>query len=85
MTPSKLNALVKEKINNGMLPSCEPARLWAGPGSGELCVVCDTQIKREQMEFEVEAPARTRSSGKALRFHSRCHTAWSHQCTPACA
>ena len=40
--------LVIERLNKGNLPAA-PARIWAGHGTGRICIVCDQMITPTQL------------------------------------
>jgi hypothetical protein len=60
----------QERLSNGDLLS-----IWSGPGSGQLCSGCSKAIGFEEVELEVELPAKLTSS--VLRFHAECYRIWS--------
>ena len=67
----------RDAVRCGSLPARFPSRVFGGPGSGNACAVCGEQIKRSQMELELEftmqdAPART----DRYRLHPACCNAW---------
>jgi hypothetical protein len=71
---SELKALAADRIRQSLLPA-QPARtVWAGPGTGERCSLCDRTIEEVEMEYELDAPA-PRANG-VVRLHRRCHTLW---------
>ena len=61
----------------GPLPYEQPARTWAGHGTGALCTLCGVAIKAQDIEYEVELP----SAGptRNLHFHFNCYRAWESQ------
>ena len=61
----------------GRLPYEEPARTWAGHGTGALCNFCGRAIKAEDIEYEVELL--TNGSARNLHFHFNCYRVWESQ------
>ena len=69
-----LRLKARERLSRGEIPRDPEGRLWAGPGVGLPCAVCDDPIGRHEIEYECQFPA-----GHALRivrFHRLCHAIW---------
>jgi hypothetical protein len=66
----------KDKMRAGTLPTVSEARVWAGPGIGLPCVVCDQPIARNDLEYEVQFAVAPGKPLQSYRFHRRCHAAW---------
>jgi hypothetical protein len=66
-----LAEIVREKFNAGILPLEDPARTWAGFGTGDQCSVCGQPIQPSQTEYELRYDNRA-----PLRFHVVCHSLW---------
>jgi hypothetical protein len=60
-----------------ILPYEEPARTWAGHGTGALCNVCGLAIRPSDIEYEVELVASV--TVRNLHFHFNCYRAWETQ------
>ena len=60
-----------------VLPYEEPARTWAGHGTGAVCNFCRHTIKAEEIEYEVELLAN--GSARSLHFHFNCYRVWESQ------
>ena len=60
-----------------MLPYQEPARTWAGRGSGALCSVCGVAILGKDIEYEVELVSL--GGVRNLHFHFNCYRTWESQ------
>lgn len=60
-----------------ILPYEEPARTWAGHGTGAVCNFCRHAIKAEEIEYEVELLAN--GSARNLHFHFNCYRIWESQ------
>lgn len=61
-----------ERIRQGVLPAEIPKTIWAGPGTGMPCSLCDRPVGPAEMEYEIDG----RSKGgtqSTLRFHLQCH------------
>lgn len=76
-----LRARARERIREGRLPCVTIYRTWGGRGSNETCALCDTMIKHDEVEYEVET--RDPDSVRLFRFHLPCHDAWQHECAQA--
>jgi hypothetical protein len=67
---------VRQLIENGQLPAVLSERIFAGYGSGRVCVACDRAITASQIEYEVEDS----SQDRRLIFHMGCHVVWQLEC-----
>jgi hypothetical protein len=67
----QLRTLAVDRIGKGLLPARLPKTIWAGPGSGEPCSLCDRVIDKAELEYELDNPAATANS--VVRLHLRCH------------
>jgi hypothetical protein len=65
----KLIGLVSDKIYRGTLFPLSTQRCWAGPATGQVCVVCGKAV-REGHEFEIEGPQ------GAVAAHVACQSVW---------
>ena len=63
---------VHRKVLTGTLRPDEPLKLWAGPGVGGPCSVCDEPILRSQTEYELQYY----DDRPPTRLHVRCHSLW---------
>ena len=69
------------------LPYRKPLRTWAGHGTGARCSGCGETIKAQDIEYEIELPARGAEQRPirfqpgndpgSLRFHFACYRSWS--------
>ena len=59
----------REYVASGRLPRTVPKSIFAGPGTGMSCSLCDSPIEPWQVEYEL-------SGGVTLHFHMRCHAIW---------
>ena len=66
-----LFALARKHVSNGRLPRTVPAFVWAGPGTGATCSLCEHTIEPYQVEYELKE-----YGGATFRFHMRCHAIW---------
>jgi hypothetical protein len=62
------------RLNVAALRRAIPIRMWGGKGSGLPCDFCRVLVGPEDVEYEVEA--RLDGAILMLRFHYRCHYAW---------
>ena len=62
---------IAAKVDAGTLPREGSGRTRATRGSGRTCSACDEPIGRAEMELES-----TLDTGRTLRFHLECFTAW---------
>jgi hypothetical protein len=70
----RLRILARERIASGQLPSVTPSQMWAGPGGKQPCALCDTPIRPDLVEYEVEAIVDGVTS--TLFFHRICQSIW---------
>jgi len=62
------------RLNVAALRRAVPLRMWGGKGSGLACDFCRVTVGPDDVEYEVEAEL---DGGTVmLRFHYRCHYAW---------
>ena len=62
------------RLNVTALRRAVPIRMWGGKGSGLPCDFCRVLVGPEDVEYEVEA--QLDGATVMLRFHYRCHYAW---------
>jgi len=67
---SELTQRALRRIRAGRLPPQEPARVWAGHGSGEVCALCDSTISSKDLQYEFELESDGLPRG--FQFHIRC-------------
>jgi len=72
-----LRPIARERIAKGQLPRKEPSRMLGGPGSGQICSLCDKPIERYQIEYEIEQRG---ASAQTFRFHTACQSIWQLEC-----
>ena len=70
----QLRAIARARIASGQLPSVTPSRMWAGLGSKQPCALCDTPIRPDLVEYEVEATID--GTNHTLFFHRICQSVW---------
>ena len=71
MQDDEIRSMIRTKLMHGALPYTKCQITWFGPGSGQLCIACDTPIARTEVECECEHP-----DGGVLRFHRSCFAVW---------
>jgi len=62
-----------------VLPCDRPVKLWAGPGSGKPCTVCERPILSAQAEYEptqAEYELQYDDGRPVVRFHAECYGLW---------
>ena len=62
------------RLNVAALRRAVPMRMWGGKGSDLPCDFCRVLVGPEDVEYEVEA--QLDGATVMLRFHYRCHYAW---------
>jgi hypothetical protein len=71
---SELLYRVQQRINDGRLPVARAPSVSAGYAAGsESCAVCDQQLAKGQVSYEVTGP-------RPLIFHRKCYMAWQREC-----
>jgi hypothetical protein len=74
---SILREKAREAIRSGMLPVGKPDRTFGGQGSGVTCAICGDQVKRDQLELEIEFNRHGVMPGlDRYHLHVRCFAAW---------
>ena len=71
-----LRARARQAIRAGLLPLRRPETVWSDRGTGERCVLCNSSVGLDEIEFDVELASAASLEPDSLRFHSRCWTAW---------
>jgi hypothetical protein len=66
--------LAANRLNVAALRRATPIRMWGGKGSGLPCDFCRVLVGPGDVEYEVEA--HLDGAVILLRFHYRCHYAW---------
>lgn len=69
-TDRRVRAIIRLKLEAGLLPREQAGRLWAGRGDGEVCNVCDEKITKKQTVYEWEC------NGGKIHMHIRCYELW---------
>lgn len=73
---SVLRTRAREAMKTGDLPDRRPARMWGGPGTGELCAVCGKTIGADELEFELQFTPDGDRGAATYHVHATCFTAW---------
>jgi hypothetical protein len=68
MPQSALRQTVRERLASGWLFPA-PSKVWAGMGTGHVCIVCGITIAPSEIETEVVGPTTVWS-------HLTCHSIW---------
>src|SRR5437879_7971791 len=65
---------VRDRLARGAL-FLAPQKVWAGRGTGRICIVCDVAITATEVEHEItDGPA-------TVWTHSACHQIWQQEST----
>jgi hypothetical protein len=75
LSEAEIRALVRRGIENGHLPVLRVAKLDGGYGQGHVCSVCDQEILKSQVEYEVRG-----ARNRRLRFHIKRFAVWQLEC-----
>jgi hypothetical protein len=70
-----LREMARKAMRAGKFPDRQPGRMWGGPGSGDICAVCNAAVTREEMGFDLEF-AGDRGQQVSYAFHVPCFAAW---------
>ncbi len=73
----QLQRRIARLMGNGDLPRWMPARIGADHGEGNVCVVCDRPIAKDDIEYEIHDDR----TGRQWNFHLDCCAAWQTECT----
>jgi hypothetical protein len=57
--PTSIRARIRGLLDSRAIPCEEPETLWAGGGTGGLCLACSQPIATTDVEYEVEFAAAT--------------------------
>jgi hypothetical protein len=71
---ARRGALPTTRLSAAALRRAAPLRMWGGKGSGLPCDFCRVLVGPEDVEYEVEAELD--GAVVMLKFHYRCHYAW---------
>ena len=71
------------RLNVAAMGRAVPLRMWGGKGCGAPCDFCRVVVGVCDVEYEVEAELD--GVRVMLRFHPRCHDAWTAGHEPAAA
>ena len=70
---AELMRAIRAKVELGHLPRKPPAKVFAGPGTGQLCEVCSRPTEPNTTEYEIDVEARS------IRMHRACYEAWTRE------
>jgi hypothetical protein len=68
---AEVSAVVRHKIDSGILPTATPIKVWVGKGMGKQCDACALAVTSADIEYETDLPG-----GRTLRFHQPCLAVW---------
>src|SRR5215510_12658049 len=75
-----LRQKAREAIVAGKLPHRRAERMWAGPGDGSRCAVCDEPVEHDEIEYELEFTRGNDPSHASYHVHLRCFAVWAYVC-----
>jgi hypothetical protein len=81
MSDVELRALIRQRIQSGLLPRGPGDKTFGGPGNGETCDCCDQSIPRHRVRYEVEYARPDASFERLLVAHLECHQIWIEEST----
>jgi hypothetical protein len=70
----RIRAIIRLKLETGLLPKTGSGRVWAGPGANEVCSACDETITRQEKLYEWEI-----DGGSKMNMHIACYEIWSEE------
>jgi hypothetical protein len=70
--PKSLAEIVRDKLDAAVLRVDRPVKLWAGLGTGELCIACERPILPAQTEYELQYD----DGRPTIRLHVGCYGLW---------
>lgn len=76
VSEDRLHWMAAERIGDERLPVIFPAIIHPRHGSDEIRQVCDREIDRFRIEYQVTDPR----DGYGLAFHLMCYRAWQSEC-----
>ena len=70
----RIRAIIRLKLEAGLLPKAASGRVWAGPGANEVCSACDDTITRREKLYEWEL-----DGGSKMNMHIGCYEIWNDE------
>ena len=71
----ELKKTALERIRRRLLPAEAAKTIWAGPGTGKVCSLCDRAVDSTETVYALDAHKDDRTE-RTIRFHLRCHALW---------
>jgi len=71
MDQRPLDEPIRAEVVADRLPTVDATRVWAAPGQGGLCHVCQQLIQAAEAEYEVDL-----ANAVTVRMHRECYIAW---------
>jgi hypothetical protein len=71
----ELKNTASERIRRRLLPAAASKTIWAGPGTGKACSLCDRAVDSTETEYELNGHMDD-GTKSTFRFHLRCHELW---------
>jgi hypothetical protein len=69
-----LRQVILRKLDDGILPTKAPNKIYTGYGSGATCDACGDAILRAEVEYELNYP--DRRTPHTYRLHLACAGLW---------
>ena len=74
MDDDALRAKTRAAIKSGKLPAFRrPDRAWGGDGVGAPCAVCESPVRRNDLEFEIQFEHKAGAAPGLEKFHMHLH------------
>ena len=70
----RIRAIIRLKLDTGLLPKTASGRVWAGPGANEVCSACDEPITKQEKLYEWEV-----DGGSKITMHLACYEVWNEE------
>ena len=72
-----LKTKARQAVQTGKLPNRRPICMWGGNGFGACCPICDSAVKPDELEYEVQFDEIDGSAAPhGYHIHVRCYAAW---------
>jgi hypothetical protein len=67
---------IRQKVEDHELPGVAPARIGAGYGCGSRCDVCDEEVSRGEIAYDVQDDG----GAVLMSLHLECYILWQLEC-----
>jgi hypothetical protein len=76
MAPDFIRLLIRQKLQDGLLPRDSTPRAFGRPGNWQKCDACEQTIAKAQLMMEIYPQTHDR---KPIRLHGDCYTLWNEE------